>query len=121
MKSEHWLVRNESWLERAFFVIVLINLAMLLIDNAVRGTCPTRWEWASLVTLVLLSVLLIRSELRRRRALKYGSVETFREMIDRDHYRTLRDTDGESAAILELCGDYPDLPLDWAARTILEL
>ncbi|MGW0183453.1 hypothetical protein [Nocardia sp. NPDC003345] len=49
---------------------------------------------------------------------RYGSLEQFRDGIDRSGLRALRDSDGEAAAIRALRRDHPELSLSQSAEVV---
>ncbi|GAA4594780.1 hypothetical protein BJY16_001434 [Actinoplanes octamycinicus] len=49
---------------------------------------------------------------------RFGSFNDFRDAVDQDRFRAIRDTEGETKAIRALRQEFPGVPLDEAVRLI---
>jgi hypothetical protein len=81
---------------------------------------PTLGALIAIVTLIVVVPVNMLAAQRRKQDFeqRYGSLDAFRAGLDQDGFRTLRETEGQVAAIRALRRDHPDLTLSQSVEIV---
>ncbi|NUS94741.1 MAG: hypothetical protein HOQ36_20420 [Nocardia sp.] len=111
------------WQQARLWITALGCVAMVLATVMVWRGWTTAGFVIALGTLIVVGAVGIVAGRQRKRAFEqhYGSLDAFRAGLDGNRLRSLRDTEGQVAAIRELRREHPELTLAQSVDVVREL